>query len=95
MSTTKTIWKYEITANGSQEIQMPVGAQVLSVQIQRLTPCMWALVNPSAMNEVRVFEVYGTGHPIVYDMGVSRVFIGTFQLHGGGLVFHVFENTGV
>lgn len=96
MAVEKTIWKYEITPSDFQEIIMPVGAKILDVQTQGDTPCIWALVNPNYTDtEVRIFEVFATGVPIKYDMGVQREYIGTFQLMGGGLVFHLFEYTGV
>jgi hypothetical protein len=33
--------------------------------------------------------VYGTGHPVVDE---PRKYVGTFQMRGGLLVFHVFES---
>lgn len=89
----KTIWKFELETTDNQEIKMPVGAEILTVQVQGETLCLWALVDPSAEKETRHFEMIGTGHPINYNTGVSRVYIGSYQLLGGELVFHVFEPT--
>ncbi|MCB0526811.1 MAG: hypothetical protein KDC86_20005 [Saprospiraceae bacterium] len=86
----KQVWKYPI-GTGGNILQMPVGAEILSIQTQFESPQMWVLVDPDAEVVDRHIEVYGTGHEISYDMGVQRVFIGTCQLHGGNLVFHVFE----
>lgn len=91
----KVIWKFGLETTDNQEIEMPIGAEILTVQNQVGIPCLWALVDPTAIKEKRTFEVFGTGHPIHYDMGVSRNYISTYQLHGGSLAFHVFENTGV
>lgn len=90
----KQIWKYELEIVGNQTIEMPVNAEILTVQIQNETPCIWALVDPKQAKEERRIEVYGTGHDVHYDMGVSRKYLGTYQLHGGSLMFHVFEYLG-
>ena len=87
----KTIWKFQLEVTDKQFIRMPKEAELLSVQTQNETPCLWALVNPNSPTEERCFEVFGTGHPVHCDMGIDRKFIGTFQLQGGVLVFHLFE----
>ena len=86
----KQIWKFEINPN-KVIVEMPKGAEILTIQTQNGTPCIWALVNPESEKEKRHFEVYGTGHNIHYDMGIVRKYINTFQLEGGLLVFHLFE----
>lgn len=91
----KTIYKYPLAVTDFQEVLLPIGAEILTVQTQRETACMWALVNPSeTQKEARSIEIFGTGHPIGYDMGISRKYISTFQMHSGQLVFHAFEYTG-
>jgi hypothetical protein len=84
----KTIYKYAIDTRDLIKIDMPVGAEILSLQTQKGEPCLWALVDTEAPKEVRVFEIYGTGHPVDDD---PKKFLGTFQLRGGDLIFHVFE----
>ena len=74
---------------------MPKDAEILTVQTQNGKPCLWALVDPKAETEIRVIEIFGTGHPVLSDMGTSRKYISTFQMQEGRLVFHVFEYTGV
>lgn len=86
----KTIWKFKITPMRSF-VEMPIGAEILTVQTQDEEPCIWALVNPENSIEKRYIEVFGTGHHVPCDMGIERKYIGTFQLRGGSLVFHVFE----
>ena len=83
----KTIHKYQFAVNDVVELEMPVGAQILSLQVQNGVPCIWAKVETAAKSKYRRFRVYGTGHPISEDGN----FIGTFQMHGGTLVFHMFE----
>jgi hypothetical protein len=82
----KTIWKYSLTPDCT--LSMPVGSIILTVQEQEQRPCLWALVDPAAPHECRRFRTYGTGHPVADDPGE---YIGTFQLNGGSLVFHLFE----
>lgn len=87
-----TIWKYELEITDSQVIKMPKFATILTVQMQGVTPCLWALVDPSNPPiEGREIQIFGTGHPIENEIGMDRKYIGTIQLHGGSLVFHVFE----
>ena len=88
----KVIWKYILEITDSQELIMPKGACVLTVQVQNNTPCLWALVNPNAEKESRIFETFGTGHPICCATDMHRNYIGTYQTHGDSLVFHVFES---
>ena len=85
----KTIWKYEISPD-KLSIEMPKDAEILSVQMQNDIPCIWALVNPKNIVKEKVIEIFGTGHEISCD-GISRKFIGTFQMSEGLLVFHLFE----
>lgn len=93
--TTKQIWKYELEIVGNQTIEMPANAEILTVQTQDETPCIWALVDPKETKQKRFIEVYGTGQDVHYDMGVNRKYLGTYQLRGGSFVFHVFEYLGV
>lgn len=88
---TTTIWKYPILTTDWQEIHIPRGADILTVQVQHGDACLWARVNPAQPPESRMIEVFGTGHEIHKDMGVERRYIGTYQLANGDLVFHVFE----
>ena len=90
-----TIWKFELETTDKQTIEMPVDSEILTVQTQNGEPCLWALVDPAAEKETRTFEVFGTGHTLHYDMGITKDYIGTYQLNSGALVFHVFEHTGV
>lgn len=86
----KQIWKFAINPNLIM-VKMPKDAEILTIQTQNETPCIWALVNPENAKELRHFEVYGTGRDISCDIGIERKYINTFQLDGGSLVFHLFE----
>lgn len=84
----QAIWKFSLQATDAQTISMPKGAQVLTVQSQRGIPALWAIVDPDAEEGDRTFLTYGTGQPITVSPGE---YAGTYQLQGGALVFHVFE----
>jgi len=92
----QVIWKFKLLPEPDvNEFELPRGAQVLTVQVQRGEPHMWVLCDPEVPKSLRKFMVVGTGH--VFDLPAHRLgcpYIGTFQLEGGALVFHVFEITG-
>lgn len=87
----KTIYKYPIEITDEQTFPMPVGAKILTVQVQNGNPFIWAMVNPESPTEQVSIRIYGTGHPI---SGRSNLeYVGTFQsMYGGHLVFHVFKD---
>ena len=91
----KTIWKFPLKLTDGQNISFPIGAKFLSIQDQNGIPCLWALVDPDADTEIRFIEIFGTGSPVGYDMGVRRKYISTFQMQGRTFVYHAFEYTGV
>lgn len=84
----KTIWKFPFKTADKIDLEMPVAAKVLSVQVQRGQTCIWALVDPTMSLKTRSFRIFGTGHPIDSLLGAH---VGTYQLAGGDLVFHMFE----
>lgn len=87
----KTIWKFNIVTTDRQTVSMPKGAEILCAQVQNGTVCLWAKVDTDAPSQLRGIETFGTGHPMVEDVGATRRYIGTYQLRNGALVFHVFE----
>jgi len=88
-----SIWKFPLKTTDYQEVSMPKGAQILSIQVQNEVPCIWAVVDDNADKEVRIFEIYGTGNGYsdLKWFGKEHSFIGTYQLYNGDLVFHCFE----
>ncbi len=83
------VWKFPIEPDDRITILMPAGAKPLSVQVQHGTVCLWALVEPAMQKTYRAFKIFGTGHDIPEPHRLT--FVGTFQLEGGTLVFHLFE----
>lgn len=84
----KTIYKYPLEIIDYQSIEIPLGSEILTVQIQNEIPCIWAIVNPDFIKIKYTFRIFGTGNPIEDDFKGS--YIGTYQSQGGKLVFHVF-----
>jgi len=83
-----SIFKYPVNITDEQMVAMPKGAEILSVQVQHGSACLWAMVNTENPNTFRRINIKGTGHPIHGELGT---FIGTVQFDNGVLVFHVFD----
>lgn len=92
------IYKYELYVATSQEVRMPVGATILTLQLQNKEPCIWATVPHTPYNnhglevvyENRRFITVGTGH--IFDE-TNLIYIGTYQQ--GFFVGHVFEDRNI
>jgi hypothetical protein len=83
------IWKFPLQLIDTQIISMPYAAKILCVQIQNGVPCLWALCNTNDGVADVTIDIFGTGHSIM-DL-FTRTYIGTVQMGGGMLVWHVFE----
>jgi len=87
---THRVYKYQLPGLSDWiTMWMPAGAEPLCVQVQNDQPCMWARVDISQPPTVYHFRVAGTGHDLGSNVGRH---IGSFQMHGGALVFHVFAD---
>lgn len=82
-----TIWKFRLRLTGEQTLALPRGAQILSVQDQGGSICIWVSVDTQAEPELRHFYIFETGYPIE-NIALKR-FVGTVQQDS--LVWHVFE----
>lgn len=82
----KRVYKYTLAA-GVQIVKMPEGAQILTTQIQHGRIRVWALADYSKRPEPRLIAVMPTGVPVPENIE----YIGTIQLDGGALVYHIFE----
>ena len=88
----KTVHKYPVEITDEFWVEMPAGAevltvQVLTVQVQQGEPFLWAKVDTAAPYRPHGFRLIGTGLPAGDDPGR---YVGSFQLEGGTLVFHLF-----
>jgi ferritin-like protein len=85
-----TIQNYEIDpCVREQDIDLPVDAQILSVQMKGEKCNVSALVNVMSRTEKRRIEIYPAGATIVRHDELKH--LATLVLHGGALVLHVFE----
>jgi hypothetical protein len=79
----KQIWKFKVMG----VIEMPKGAEILTVKVQDLNNvCIWTKVDPEMETESRMFVVIGTGHS--FD-DTNKEYIGTYL--DGPFVWHLFE----
>lgn len=85
----KKIFKYELAITDRQNLTMPAGAQILTVQLQNEKVQLWALVSEDNPPKVHNIECYGTGHPI--DKPNFLVHIASVQTNGGQFIWHFFE----
>ncbi len=79
------VWKFPIIFIAEQEILLPLGIQILSVQFQREF-CMWGVVDPKEERRtLRKLYVVGTGN----ELPTGNIeHIGTVQLDS--YVWHFF-----
>lgn len=82
----KRIYKYEIHSDCT--VQLPPGAEILSVGVQFNQLMCWASVEPSDKIETRHLLIGGTGFEPPVNPGR---FLGTHLLDGGSTVLHVWE----
>ena len=85
------ILKWDLRIDDLQIIDIPLGAELLTVQTQGGQPRLWAACDENAPLRPRRIAMYGTGHPI---NGHPGIYIATFQVDSGALVFHAFEEVG-
>lgn len=84
------VYKYPFECTDMFSIKLPITYKVLSVQTQHDTPYIWILVDETQeVTQVLRFRMAGTGNVLPSDIFMWK-FVGTFQLHGGQLVFHLF-----
>lgn len=85
----KVVWKYPIEIEDAFTVELPAGAKILTAQTQGTVPTFWALVNPDAPKVERAFRFFGTGHQHPDER--FGCYVGTCQIFGGSLVFHLFD----
>ena len=86
----RTVWKYDIPKEQDFHINLPKGAEFLTIALQGTEPKMWFLVNDKKeLFETRHFKLIGTGIPI--DESLNLQYLGTFLVWNDTIVIHVFE----
>lgn len=83
-----TIHKQTLEITDEQFITVPEGSELLTVQIQNGAPQIWYKCDTEAPKVSKRIRIYGTGNSIT-DAD-DEVYLATFQVYGGSLVFHVF-----
>jgi hypothetical protein len=88
----ETIYKYPLKLTGEQTIEMPRGAEILSVQDQGGTICVWALVDTKSETKQYTFRIYGTGHELPEQCGMFErmIYAHVGSVQQDGFVWHVF-----
>ena len=86
---TTSIWKYRLDVADEQIITMPRFAKILTAELQQGEPSIWVHVDPDERLVPHSILMVGTGHQREDLVGVD--YVGTVQMHGGSLVFHVFD----
>jgi len=81
----KTIYKYTLDSQDCT-LQLPKGAEILTVQLKNGSPSLWALVNPNTSElEERHICIVGTG----WEVEDTMKYITTYM--DGYFVWHTFE----
>lgn len=87
-----TVFKYPLEPIDSQILDLPVGAKILTAQLQYGQLCLWCEIDTTQPVFPRIFRIYGTGHAIILpDVGSGLKYIATAQDLNGVLVWHVYE----
>ncbi len=85
----RTVYKYPIAVADCLAIEMPAGSEILSFESQRGMMSLWVLVDTEEPAIIeRRFRLAGTGHRLPEE---ELTYVGSAQLHGGDIVFHLFE----
>jgi hypothetical protein len=89
------IWKFGLPRVENQEFMLtiPEGSRILSVQNQKESLVLWAMVPDQPFSyESRKFYIATTCHLVPFEFEVEE-FLGTVQFLEGSYVVHVFEIT--
>ena len=85
----KRVYKYPLGSKDQQEIMIPAGSKILSVETQDEHIVLYALVDDKVTHlNTYLVIIHGTGHNA--DDTEDCDFVGTVKLYGGALMFHVF-----
>ncbi len=85
----KKIYKYTLNYyKEPEELLLPKGAQIVDFQIQNKSFQLWALIDPEAKEEKRIFLLAFTGADIPWKVIASH---GTRIVEESGIVVHLLE----
>lgn len=80
------IRRYDLQLTASTH-RVPVGARFIRCAKSYECVCVWAIVDPTAAKEVRLFSMVPTNTPL---NGNHQTYLGTIEEFGGELLLHVF-----
>ena len=83
--------KYPLDTKGEVVLPMPVGAEILKIGVENDIPQIFALVNPEAPSEYRLFELVSTDKELEELKDIKRVYWDTVYLIDDIVVIHIFE----
>lgn len=83
------IYKCRLEIADKQAVSIPRESEILCVQVQNGNPYIWFKCDDIIDQCLFKFELFGTGQKM--DDNVNRKYIGTFQMHDGSLVWHLFQ----
>jgi len=84
------MWKFSVPIANVFELEMPEGAIPLSCGVQKGQAVIWAAVDTTTEKKERhLFYLRGTGEDLP-NLTATR-FMGTFQMLGGDLIYHLFD----
>lgn len=88
----KTVYKYELSFDIRQKLELPKEAQILSVVEQRNKLVLYALVDQDKLEdkETIIVAILGTGHTTGSPFVDKCIFIGTVKMADGALMWHIF-----
>ena len=84
----RTIWKYTLTTDALQTLDIPGQPEFLDVSVQRGEPVLWVDVDTDETTQRYVIRTYGTGHP--HNENEIKTYLGSYRLHDGAFVGHVY-----
>lgn len=91
------IFKFQLTPEALQEVEMPKGSKILHAGMQREKICLWAQCPHTEEKEKRTVAILPTGSTPTPDTLTPRVneqtYIGTVHLEDSRLIFHLFDIT--
>ena len=93
-SNTQSIHKFHLPLVDYTELELPLGAIILKVEMQNEMLYIWALVVPSIQAKItRKFRIFGTGQTITETKDqISRCkYWNTVQEDQGRFIWHIFE----
>lgn len=82
-----TIYKYTLPRMAVIELPLPEGAEILHFAVQHGALTIWARVDPSLPDTLRIFAICGTGQGV--PTKADGRYIGT--CFDGEFVWHLFE----